>query len=81
MSATITRIRVTCDCSICETNAKRMGADFPLAAEANVAMAKQVGVTDRNANKASKTHGLVYAAHDPSLVGSTMTAKFGPWAV
>ena len=81
MNATNTRIRVTCDCSICETNAKRIGTDFPLAAEVNVTMAKHVGITDRNANKASKTHGLVYAAHDPSMVGSTMTAQFGPWAV
>ena len=81
MSATTTRIRVTCDCSICETNAKHVGASFPLAAEVNAVMATNVGITDRNANKASKTHGLVHTAHDPSLAGAAMLAQFGPWAV
>lgn len=62
-------VRVTCDCSICETNAKRVGAAFPLAAAIRPIAAKGLGITARNANRASKVHGIVYFAHDPSLAG------------
>lgn len=73
-------IRVTCDCSLCETNATALGKTFPLAADVNLKMAEHVGLTAANANKPKKVHGLVYTAHDPSLIGSAMVAKFGPWA-
>lgn len=76
-----TRVRVTCDCGTCKTNAAKVGAAFPLAAEVNARMATGLGITSRNATKASKVHGLVYAAHDPSLRGSAQAVKFGPWAV
>ena len=79
-------IRVTCNCEYCAEYAERTGRTFPLAADVNAKMAAGCKITERNANKASKTHGLVHAAYDTSLVMSDgtrepMSAKFGPWAV
>jgi hypothetical protein len=62
-------MRITCDCNLCETNAAKIGASFPLAAEVNEATAAALKITARTAGKASKTHGLVHMAHDPSLRG------------
>lgn len=62
-------MRITCDCPTCKVNAEKIGASFPLAAELNEVAAQGLGITERNASKASKTHGLVRQAHDPSLRG------------
>ena len=69
-------VRVTCDCAICETNAANLGLPFPLAALIRPLAAKNLGVTERNANKASKVHGFVYTAHDPSLVNLPAERRF-----
>jgi len=81
MTTTATRVRISCNCETCKTNAAKIGAAFPLVAEVNALMAEGLKITPRTANKPSKVHGLVYAAHDPSLRGSAQAAKFGPWAV
>lgn len=62
-------VRVTCSCDTCETNAAKVGAPFPLAALIRPVTAAGLGLT--TPAKAAKAHGLVYAAHDPSL--STLT--------
>lgn len=52
--------RIECNCQTCRDNAARLGITAPLAAEVPTALlAKCKG----------KTHGLVYTAHDPSMVG------------
>jgi hypothetical protein len=68
--------RVTCDCAICEQNAEHVGAAFPLAALIRPLAAKNLGVTERNANKASKVHGFVYTAYDPSLASLPTERRF-----
>ena len=69
-------VRVTCDCEVCKVNAERVGKPFPLAALIRPLAAKNLGVTERNANKASKVHGFVYAAHDPSTKGLPVERRF-----
>jgi len=69
MTTTEHTFRISCDCNVCETNAAKRGLPFPLTALIRPLAAKNLGVTERNANKASKVHRMVYAAHDPSLVG------------
>ena len=78
---TSARVRITCNCSTCETNAANLGTAFPMAAEVSSAMAAGLGITERNADKASKVHRLVATAHDPSLRASATVAKVGPWAL
>ena len=62
-------VQITCDCDTCKANAAKIGQPFPLAALIRPEAAQGLGITARNAGKASKTHRLVYAAHDPSLRG------------
>lgn len=69
-------VRVTCDCKVCEINAEKRGLPFPLAALIRPLAAKNLGVTERNANQASKVHGFVYTAHDPSLVSLPTERRF-----
>ena len=70
MSATADyTIRVTCPCATCTDNAERMGQPTPLAAFTRPATATALGITEKNAGRKGKTHGLVHAAHDPSLAG------------
>ena len=69
-------VRVTCDCTICETNAKHVGAAFPLAALIRPLAAKNLGITERNASKASKVHRMVWSAYDPSLVNMAAERRF-----
>ena len=68
--------RVTCDCGTCETNAKHLGRPFPLAANIRPLAAKNLGITERNANKASKVHRMVWSAYDPSLVNLPDARRF-----
>jgi len=62
-------VHITCDCDTCKTNATRLGLAFPLAARIRPVTASGLGITEKNSGRKSKTHGLVYAAHDPSLRG------------
>lgn len=64
-----TTIRIACDCQTCKANAAKIGASFPLKADLNTAAATGLKITERNASKASKVHGLVHLAHDPSVKG------------
>lgn len=61
-------VRISCPCATCATNAEFLGLTAPLAALIRPLAAKNLGITDRNANT-KKVHGLVYSAHDPSLLG------------
>jgi hypothetical protein len=69
-------VRVSCDCDVCKVNAAALGLPFPLAALIRPLAAKNLGVTERNANKASKVHGFVYTAYDPSLKGLPVERRF-----
>lgn len=60
--------RITCSCALCETNAAKIGATFPLAAMVPAEMAKSVG---------KQTHGLVYDAHNPDAMGVAMRRVTG----
>ena len=61
-------IRISCPCDTCAANAARLGVAAPLAALIRPATATGLGITARSASM-RKVHGLVYAAHDPSLRG------------
>lgn len=75
------KIRVTCDCTLCGRNAARLGVPTPLRADVNPKMAAALGITPRNADKASRVHGLVHLAHDPVLRRSAQVITSGPWSI
>jgi hypothetical protein len=60
-------VRVSCDCDTCKVNAAKVGASFPLVAWMTEQGAATLKITARNADKASKVHGVVYMAHHPVL--------------
>lgn len=76
MTNTDHTFRVSCDCNTCKVNAANRGLPFPLAALIRPLAAKNLGVTEKNAHKASKVHGFVYAAHDPSLINQPTARRF-----
>ena len=59
--------RITCSCDTCKTNAAKIGATFPLAADVPAALAKKV----------KDPHGLVYDAHNPGPLGQIMRTRLG----
>jgi len=63
--------RIECRCNICETNAEKAGASFPLAAEVPMALS-QVALTSEG------RHGLVHLAHDPNrITGASARLRTG----
>lgn len=69
MISTTHTVRISCNCATCEINARKIGRTFPLAAFITPACAAQLKITAKNCDRPSKTHGVIYMAHQP-IVGA-----------
>lgn len=66
----MSKVRVECNCKICQTNAAKLGKAVPLAAMVPaplLAASKGKG----------QAHGLVYSANDPTVVGVAVRKSTG----
>lgn len=67
VKGTATRV-VECGCIVCRDNAGRLGMSVPLRAEVPLGLF---------AAASGDTHGLVWQAHDPSMVGQIVRRQTG----
>lgn len=63
-------IRIECNCDICENDAARIGAPFPMQVDVPP-------VTAKKARNAKTRHALVHDAHNPGAIGSAMCHALG----
>lgn len=66
------KIRIECNCQICKTNAAKIGKAAPLAALVPARLLDAVN---------GESHGLVYSAHDPTVIGTAVRKSTGLEAV